>query len=488
VSYRVVSSDGHPIAGGFSFSIEAPSTQAGPVERDAAAQVDPWVRGTQSVGRFATYAGAALLAGPLVLLLALWPRRLATDGARRLAWTGWWLLTGGTAVTFLLQEPYASGASLPGITASGIADTAGTLVGRALLARIAILLAAVPVIRRITGGRGTRLGPADTVLAVLVTGAALLTFPYAGHAGSSPARLLTVPAGAVHVAAMAFWLGGLVVLGRYLLPRSDPRELAAILPVWSRWAAYAVVALVASGGVAALIEVGSLAALTGTTYGRLVVAKVVWLGAILVVAASARGWVRQRFALPVAHALADPPPAEEDGRSAGDAVGETPADVAEERPDETRDDASLGATLRRRVAIELALATVVVGLATALVQVTPGRAAEDPAEAQQLPHTATVRAGVIDLQVDLDPAAAGNNSLHLTAYDAAGAPLTVLEWTAEAARPDQGVQLDVALLPIADNHAVGEVALPSAGDWRFTFTLRTSDIDAETVTHTIRVR
>jgi len=51
-----------------------------------------------------------------------------------------------------------------------------------------------------------------------------------------------------------------------VLPRANGIELAAIVPVWSRWAAYAVSALVLTGIAQALVEVGAVSALVSTTY------------------------------------------------------------------------------------------------------------------------------------------------------------------------------------------------------------------------------
>lgn len=467
VSYRVVSADGHPISGGFVFSVGAPSARtdrSGPVETDGAAAVDPWVRGGQSVARYAGYAGLALLAGPMLVLVAFWPRRLPVAGPRRVAWVGLALLWGGTAVTFVLQGAYASGGTLADVP-GGIAGAADTSVGRALLVRLVLLLGAAFVVARTTG-RG-RSGGADGVLGGVLAAAVLLTFPFAGHGASSPLPLLAIPALMVHVGAMAVWLGGLVMLARYLLPRADESELAAILPVWSRWATWAVVALVVSGTVEAVLEVGSLGALTRTTYGLLVLAKIVWLAAILVVAANARTWVRRRFALPVAHAYEIPD---------------------ESDPEEPRTAARR--VLRRRVVIELALAAVVLGLATALVQATPARTAADEAPTSTgLPYTATVRTDRFDLQIDLDPAATGNNSVHVTAFDRQGGPVRVAQWKGSASLAGAGIAgLDIVLLPITLNHAVGQVQLPRAGNWVFRFTVRTSDVDSTVVERTVRIR
>jgi copper transport protein len=124
------------------------------------------------------------------------------------------------------------------------------------------------------------------------------------------------------------------------------------------------------------------------------------------------------------------------------------------------------------------------------VQISPPRTAE----AAQTPGTTsstvsqTLASSTMSLQVDIFPASVGNNSIHLYAYTPENKPLTVVEWRATAALPAKGIEpIDVPLLRITDFHAIGDVALPSPGDWTFRFTLRTSDIDQSTVSMTAKV-
>ena len=48
--------------------------------------------------------------------------------------------------------------------------------------------------------------------------------------------------------------------------------------------------------------------------------------------------------------------------------------------------------------------------------------------------------------------------------------------------------IDVPLLKITDNHAIGEIQLPSAGQWQLRFTLRTTEIDQASVTAEVPIR
>jgi copper transport protein len=92
------------------------------------------------------------------------------------------------------------------------------------------------------------------------------------------------------------------------------------------------------------------------------------------------------------------------------------------------------------------------------------------------------------LQVDIFPATVGNNSIHLYAYTPENKPLSVVEWTATAELPAKGIEpIQVPLLRITDFHAIGDIALPQAGEWTFKFTVRVSDIDESTLTMTAKI-
>jgi copper transport protein len=90
--------------------------------------------------------------------------------------------------------------------------------------------------------------------------------------------------------------------------------------------------------------------------------------------------------------------------------------------------------------------------------------------------------------VDVFPATVGNNSIHLYAYTPDNKPLPVVEWKATAALPEKGIEpIEMPLLRITDFHAVGDIALPMAGNWQFKFTVRTSDIDQSNLTANVKI-
>jgi copper transport protein len=456
LSYRVLSADNHPVGGGITFAVGAPS-KAPPQAAEDEGGADPAVRLAIAVARFIGYAGLVLFVGPLFVLAGLWPRRLPRRDPVRLAMVGAGLIAASTLAALWLQAPYVSGAGPFDVTPGELGQVVTSRFGVVLLARLALLAIVValirPVIRR-TAGPNRRTA---RIAAAVVGVAGLLTWPLSGHPVASPVPAATTIADTVHLAGMAVWLGGLCMLVVFLLRRASTRELAVILPGWSRLATVTVCWLLLGGAVQALVEVGTLGALFGSGYGRLVLAKVGLVAAVLAAAVYSRRLVRHRLA------------------------------------------ATTPGRLRRNVWIELAVTAVVLGVSATLVQSTPGRVAADAgagpagAGASAAPGSGfgqTLRSPLYTLQFDVYPVQLGeNNTLHLYAYTPAGAPAEVLEWRVSAALPAMGIEpVDTPVLPVRGNHAIGAVTFPVPGEWQLRFTLRVSEIDQATVTATVTLR
>ncbi|BCB84910.1 copper resistance CopC/CopD family protein [Phytohabitans suffuscus] len=444
VSYRVISADSHPVSGGFTYSVGAPSTTPSGDAVDEEGD-DPVVATGTKVVRYIGYAGLVLLVGPVLVISLLWPARLSRSGPAGVIWTGMGLVTLATLAGIWLQVPYTTGGGLFDVDGSGLRNVLSSTYGTAHLIRLGLIVAIALLLRPLLRGETGRV---DQILLAVLGGAAIFTWPVAGHPAASPVAAVSVVVDAVHLTSMAVWLGGLVMLIAFLLRQANTRELGAILPIWSRWAALAVGALVLAGTVQALIEVGTPGALVSTTYGQLIIAKVVLFGAVIAVASYSRRLVLRGLA-----------------------------------PQEPR-------RLRRAVGVELGITVVVLGLAAVLVQTTPARTA---AANEELGgpgyYTATLDSNLFKLQVDVDPARKGNNSVHLYAYDKDNKPLPVVEWTGAAALPANDVApVDIPLLPLTPNHATGEITLPLEGDWELRFTVRISEIDQATVTATVPVK
>jgi copper transport protein len=444
VSYRMLSADSHPVAGSITYSVGAAS--APPSEDAIPETIDPVVRVLIPMGKYLGYAGLVLLIGPVLVLALLWPHRLSRVGPARLVWTGLELIAASTLIGLVLQAPYVNGTGVFGASFEDFKEVLGSTYGAVMLVRLGVICAAAFLLRPLLRGEGGE-SKADLALLGVLGVAALATWPLTGHPTASPVAGVSVVVDAVHLASMSVWLGGLIMLAAYLIPRANERELGAIMPIWSRWALSAVGALALAGVVQALIEIGSFSAFFTSLYGQLIVAKVILFSGAVGAANASRIAVARKLA------------------------------ASNPRP------------LRRAVLIEIGCLLLVLGVTSALVNVPPPRTAQ-AAETGTTSTTVTqtLRNDTMSLQVDVFPAVVGNNSLHLYAYTPDNKPLPVVEWTATAALPSADIEpIEVPLLRITDFHAVGDIALPQAGDWTMKFTVRTSDIDRSTLTMTVKI-
>jgi copper transport protein len=443
VTYRVISADSHPVSGSFTYSVGAPSappTGSGTTQQ----KDDPFLQVAFPTVRYFGYAGLVLLVGPALVLALLWPRRLPRRDPTILAWFGVGLIVVSTVLELFLQAPYSTGGGY--LDGAALRDVLGSQFGTTHLIRLAVLIAGAVLLRPVLAGRD---GTADRVLLAILAVVGLATWPLSGHPSASPLPSVSVVVDTVHLASMAVWLGGLVMLVAFLLRQADTRELHAILPVWSRWAALAVSGLFLAGTVQGLIEVGTPSALFGTTYGRIIIAKIALFATVIGVAAYSRRMVRARTA------------------------------------------PSQPVLLRRAVGVELGVVAVVLALSATLVQITPARTASANAGTPANPgyFTTNLSSPLGSVQVEVEPAAVGNNSIHLYAYTADNKPQGVQEWKATAALPSAGIEpLPIPVLPFTDNHASGEVNLPTAGNWSVKVTVRTTEIDQATVIATVPIR
>jgi copper transport protein len=499
VSYRVISADSHPVSGGYSFSFGQPSAVPNPDDAGSSVRTDTFVKDAMSVARFLGFAGLVLLIGPALVLFALWPRRLPAHDPGRLAQIGAGLLAVSTILELYLQVPYTAGTTVFDVSSAAAREVLGTPFGAAHLVRLGVVIAVALLLRPLIAGRASKV---DQTLLIILGVVGLGTWPISGHPSASPVPTLTVVADVAHLAAMSIWLGGLVMLFGFLLRRANTRELSAIVPVWSGWALFAITVLVLAGTAQALVEIGTVDALTGTTYGKLVIAKVVLLAAVVSVAAYSRRITNRRFTpgpVPGTTAefsemsgafVADDEAADDDevfdddGEAADDdeAGGGGGADVPAVAQSQDR------RRLRVAVMIEVAIAVVVLALTSVLVQTSPARGGQS--DLPPGPFDTTVSTNLLKLQVDISPAKAGLNAIHLFAVKPDGSgPQTVVEWRATAGLPAKGIEpLTVPMLAIGDDHAVGQVTLTPGGTWEFKFTVRVDDLNQTTVTVQVPVK
>lgn len=145
---------------------------------------------------------------------------------------------------------------------------------------------------RVAGRRGSE------VAGALLAGA-MGVFPgLTGHANAGELRGLTLAADALHVWAMGAWVGGLAIV--LLLETAHRRSgtaqgslLPELIPRFTPLAMASVAVLSLTGLLATWVHLDGPAALPGTPYGRLLLAKLILVAGVL-----ALGWVNFRRLAP----------------------------------------------------------------------------------------------------------------------------------------------------------------------------------------------
>ncbi|MBB4714083.1 copper transport protein [Streptomyces luteogriseus] len=524
VAWRVVSADSHPVSGAFSFSVGKPSATTGQI--DTGPIEDPLTGGLHDAARYLAYLAAALLVG--LAAFALLCRPADTSPLRRPLVAAWWTLLGSTVVLLLLRAPYETGT---GPAAAFDADALGrTLTGRpgeALLARLVVLLLAAVFLIRLSRRRGPEQRPAVLAIGTALAAALALTWAAAEHASAGIQVPLAMTSSVLHLLATGVWLGGLVAL-LLTLRRSAGDDLWEVVPRFSRIAFASVTVLAVTGVYQSWRGLGSLSALTGTSYGRLLLAKLVGVCVLLLVAGYSRRWtaliaapaVPARAAVPApvpqpvgapaeGHEAAEGPetgqvsaaPPGETGE-AGPTSGEPEPPGGPVKPGAGSGDPGIRRRLRRSVLVEVAVAAVVLMITTVLTGTLPSRAQAEAAQQAPvgaLPPTTEITVpfetgtgsvtGSGKVQISLDPARVGENGIQAIVYGSDTGIVVVPEVRITFTLPSRDVgPIDAELTDRGGYWSTNAVNLPLAGNWTMKTTVRVSDVDQVSVERRVRVR
>ena len=511
VSWRVISADSHPVRGAWTFSV---GTTSAP--NSGGAQAAP--SGSRAVGvvygvaRWLAYLGFAALAGGALLLIAFAPKLAPDRRLRLLLGGGWFALLLGTVASLLLQGPYGGGFGLGrAFDVDVLRTTLHTRLGTALAWRLILLGAAGVMVSWIA----TRLTEASVRArqAVGAVGAAVAvalaaTWSIADHSGTGSQVALALPADMLHLLAMAAWVGGLSALAASVLgpqvataaavdtaattdttddaatdaaadaaaddtdatdttddaahaaattetaESTESAESAATIPGldddarlklvrrFSATAFTAVCVLAATGVYQGWRQVRHWDPLFDTDYGRLLIIK-----SSIFLVLIALGFLARRL-------------------------------LAATSPDLAR--------LRRSVAAEFGLAIVVLAVTALLVESQPASETAPKASgpvAVTAPFDTGSANGSGTVDVTLDPARVGADTLQITILDKTGKPEAVPEVDASLALPAQQLgPIKITLRPAGPGHyTAGNVLVPVSGAWQVLVTVRTTDIDQATV-------
>jgi len=482
-TYRVISADTHIVYGGFVFSIGHPGaaptvTVAGLIGRNKSGKVTEVAFG---VVRGLDYLSIALLLGGLAFLIVAWlPGFAAVSGpeaewraaaamfARRIRWILIVAVVLGVVVSvlgILLQGASAAGVSLWASLKSTILENTlesrfGKVWGLRALDWLALggLLAAAMALVRSKGrtaspepGTAALATPPRWLLSLIVIGAAYLaaTPALSGHASIQSPTAIFFPSDVLHVLAASVWVGGIACLllalpaaTRQLQGPQRSRLLLATLVRFSPLALASVIVIATTGVVQAYIDVRSLNGLFHTTYGALIIAKIVLLLILICL-----GWINRERVIPAFKRIA----------GAGEPPGES------------------GVLARRTMRGELALMLCVFGVTAALISYAP------PIDLASGPFSTNTTLGPAVLEMTVEPAKVGLNTIHLYLINATtGTQFTATkELVAKAELPAKGI----GPLPLQANLAgpghyiLSSAVLSPGGTWDIQITDRVSEFE-----------
>lgn len=454
VSWRVVSADGHPVSGAFTFTVGDLPADDGASGDDGGAVAPPAPTAPPS----SAHAGASdapsdlvrhglqtaihlgvLGAGGLVLfevLVLTAPRSSAPGLRRRLRrWTVVASVVGALAllvsvpVTAAWQadrsvlDPEVWGGVLDGTTTAALV---GGGIGTALAG-----IGAVAAGRGVAGARAVALGGA-------VVG--MLSLVGVGHTRTVGPAALVVTADALHVLAGAVWFGGLIGLALTLARTSDAPvdRTAGTVARFSALAGAVVAVLAVTGVLLGWRILGSVDLLLTTDYGRVLLLKVGVAAVILLFAA----WNKFRLV-----------------------------------PRVEGDDGAARVLLRRTVTVEAGLLVAVLAVTAVLVAQSPTA----PAAAQDAvvggPVTVEREIDEGELTVTVQPGVRGTNEVLVELRDPDGVELDAVALPQiRATLQDGGTG---ALSPEVHHTGMGRyhaaVELMLAGTWEVSLDVRTSD-------------
>lgn len=428
VAWRIVSADGHPVAGSLTFAIGAPSATVTPPPLDE--PTSDSVTAALSVVHGILYLGLFLAVGLTLFLLLVIPHdRLARPVARlrRLRSAAAVVAAVAAVVALPLTSGYQQGLDL---VSTLDPDTwtrpqTGELLGLVLLvAGLGLLLARPP-----------RLALAGVALAAV---SPALT----GHSRAYVPQAPVITIDVLHVLAGSIWLGGLVGMAVALPALAGrPSAAVALLTRFSTVAAGVLLALAATGSLLAWRIVGSWSGLVGTTYGQLLLAKVAVVAVTVAIAAGNRFLLLPRT------------------RTAVGFAGQHRSVVR----------------IGRVVSAEATLLVGVLLLTGVLVNQSPrgsaavvpeGRTGVESGQLSELKLLATVA-----------PRRVGQNALRIQVQNAAGEPVESVHLPVVRVRSGN---VDLGEVPVvsADAGTYGaEIVIPTAGRWEVQVSLRVSTFD-----------
>ncbi|GLQ57114.1 copper resistance protein CopC [Devosia nitrariae] len=421
LSWRVVSADGHPIAGALVFSVgQMTGAATAEAATDRAVVAMLWAGKTLLFVSMFVGVGGAVFA--VVAPIPPAARRVATG----LSVFGMLLVP----ATLALQGLDALGLPLPAIIEGRVWSAAlSTSYGlTAVVAGAAFLttLGSLADSRKVAG-----LGVVAGILAAL-------SLALSGHAGAAAPQWLTRPAVFLHIAGILVWVGALLPLWLLLAEPSTRADRA--LAAFSRLAPYAVVPLVLAGLTLAITQMGAPGSNWLSPYAMILAAKLGLIIGLFALAVLNRWWLT------------------------------TPALTGE--PGARR-------RLRRSISLEMVLVVMILGLVAGWRFTPPPRALAPAATlAATDPVAFHLMGGETMAMVTVSPGRAGPATLDIALTDAGGASMPVQSIAVTLFSPTLGIEaIRRDAIEVDGVWRVVDMPVPVAGEWQLELEIRVDSFE-----------
>jgi copper transport protein len=296
VFWRVISADGHPVRGAFTFAVgpnpgPPPQFRVPSLSETATTTrllVSRWIAFLSVLSALGLFVLRALTARPVARVVrgtSLRALNVAVAVAVAVALAAIPVYVLLATAEFTLRSVWDLGAIVPVARDSGFGRDWLDL--ELVLALFAIAAGAALFLDRPEREQRSVVELLALPSALAAGVAALLLPALAGHAGQKSPRGLSLPLDIAHLGAVAVWLGGLIgllVLWLSVGRTSRSAALAYVVPRFSAVAFCAVLLLIGTGIGQSLLELPTLASLWQTSYGRALLWKIGLLAAALVLA------------------------------------------------------------------------------------------------------------------------------------------------------------------------------------------------------------
>jgi len=293
VYWRVISADGHPVRGAFTFAVgpnpgPAPQFVIPSLSESAATPqlvVTRWLVFLSMMIAVGLFSLRAVIARPAARVAGAPLRSLsaATAVALAAALVAIPVYVLAATAEFAQRPFYDLAATVPVVRDSNLGRAFSDL--EVVLVLFAVAAGALLLVD--DGRRRQRSVAALLALAgaFLAAGAATAVPGLAGHAAQTSPAALSLALDWMHVTAGAVWLGGLVglvILGVRTPAGARVDVLGLVVPRFSRTGLACVLLLIASGVGASIVHLPTVSSLWGTSYGQAILAKVALLACALV--------------------------------------------------------------------------------------------------------------------------------------------------------------------------------------------------------------